>query len=244
MLCAVDTGLWVIEQDFRHRGLPLRSRMTVVRLDDGRLWLHSPVQPRPDLVRRVEALGPICDIVAPNLHHHLWADAWRAEKPEARLMAPPGLARKLPRVHVDEALGDEPPARWHGCIGMQALAGAPALGEVIFCHRPSRTLILTDLVSNVGATDPWPMRLWMRVNGAYGRPGTALLVRMMVRRRRAALDSLRHVLRWDFKRVVLGHGAILDGNAKAALCRALAWLGLREGEEERYWNSTEASRGS
>jgi hypothetical protein len=218
----------VVEQDFRHLGLTLRSRMTVVRLDDGRLWLHSPVAPHPALVRAVDALGPVCDIVAPNRFHHLWADAWRAEKPEARLLAPPGLAAKRRRLHIDELLDDEPPSRWHGCLGMIGLDGAPRLGEMIFLHRPSRSLILTDLVSNVGPADPWALRVWMRLNGVYGRPGTARAVRLLVRRRRAARDTLRHVLRWEFDRVVVGHGRVIEHAPKPELRRALGWLGLEE----------------
>jgi len=232
VLRPLSTGLWVVERTFRRFGLPLRSRMTVVRLDDGRLWLHSPIEPHPSLVRKLGTLGPVCDIVAPNHFHHLWADAWRAEKPEARLLAPPGLVSKRPRMQIDEILGVDPPQRWHGCISMIGLEGAPQLGEIIFLHRPSRSLVLTDLVSNVGPVDPWAMRLWMRLNGVYGRPGTARAVRLLVRERRAARDTLRHVLRWEFDRVVVGHGDVIEagpkGSAKETLRHALGWLGLEE----------------
>ncbi|MGC2856478.1 DUF4336 domain-containing protein [Novispirillum sp. DQ9] len=231
VLRALGEGLWVVERRFRHLGLPLRSRMTVARLDDGRLWLHSPIEPAADVVRAVEALGPVCDIVAPNSFHHLWADAWRARKPEARLLAPAELAVRRPDLRVDELLGDAPPERWHGHIIMMRLPGAEALGEVIFLHRPSRSLILTDLVSNVGPEEPWAMRLWMRVNGVYGRPGTSRALRLLVDDRRAVRDTLRHVLRWDFDRVVVGHGAVVDGDAKAALRRAFGWLGLEDAGE-------------
>lgn len=226
MLRTLGKGLWVIERGFRHLGLALCSRMTVVRLDDGRLVLHSPVSPTPAVLRAVDALGPVCDIIAPNRFHHLWADAWRAEKPEARLLAAPGLDAKRPGLHIDEILGDTPPARWHGCLTLMPLDGAPLLGEVIFLHRPSRTLVLTDLVGNVGPADPWALRLWARLNGVHGRAGTTRAVRLLVRDRRAARDTLRHVLRWDFAQVVVGHGAVIDGDAKAVLRRALGWLGL------------------
>lgn len=228
VLRALGKGLWVIERGFRHLGLPLCSRMTVMRLDDGRLVLHAPIAPTAAVVRAVDALGPVCDIVAPNRFHHLWADAWRAEKPEARLVAAPGLDAKVPTLHIDEILGDSPPARWHGCLTMMRLPGAPLLSEMIFLHRPSRTLVLTDLVANVGPTEPWALRAWMRLNGAYGQAATARAVRLLVRDRRAARDTLRHVLRWDFDRVVVGHGAVIEGDAKGILRRALGWLGLAE----------------
>lgn len=226
VLRALGKGLWVIERGFRHLGLPLCSRMTIVRLDDGRLVLHSPVAPTPAVVHAVDALGPVCDIIAPNLFHHLWADAWRAEKPEAQLLAAPGLHAKRPDLHVDGVLGETAPDRWHGCLTMMRLDGAPMLGEVIFLHRPSRTLVLTDLIANVGPAEPWALRLWTRLNGVYGQAGTARAVRLLVRDRRAARDTLRHILRWDFAQVVVGHGAVIDGDAKGVLRQALGWLGV------------------
>lgn len=224
VLRALGPELWVCERTFRHAGLPMRSRMTVVRLDDGRLWLHSPVAPTHDVVRAVERLGPVCDLVIPNRFHHLWADAWRAEMPEARLFAPECLKNKRPRLNPDEILGTDAPRRWHGCFGMARVGGAPLLGEMVFLHHPSRTLIVTDLLSNVQADDPWGLRAWAWLNGAYGRPATSLMVRFLVTRRAVARESIARILEWDFVRVVVGHGAIIEIEPRAALRRALAWL--------------------
>lgn len=223
MLRTVDRDLWVAESRFRVFGVPLQSRMTVVRLKDGTLWLHSPVAPTAELVSAVERLGPVCDLVAPNCFHHLWVEAWRNEFAGAHLHVARELTRKRRSLSADGVL-EPTPVRWEEDFRMLPLDGVPRLGEVIFLHRPTRTLILTDLVANVGARDPWGLRLWTTMNGIYGRLGSTRFVRLMVRRREAARETLRHVLTWDFDRVIMAHGAIIERGGKMALEGALRWL--------------------
>lgn len=223
-LTRLDEGLWTAEAEIRVRGLRLLSRMTAIRLPGGGLWLHSPIRPGDDILADVQCLGPVTEIIAPNAFHHLFADAWRERHPAARLHAPAGLHRKHPGLHVDAVLTDVPDNAWRGSIDQVAVAGIPRLSEVAFFHRASRTVILTDLLSNVGAEAPWAHRLWMRLNGAYGRPATTRLVRLMTRSRQAAGTSLRRILTWDFDRLVVGHGRTIEHDGRAVLERALTWI--------------------
>ena len=44
--------------------LPFTTRMTVIRLPDGGLWLHSPTPLDDGLRAAIDALGPVAHIVA------------------------------------------------------------------------------------------------------------------------------------------------------------------------------------
>jgi hypothetical protein len=77
-------------------GFPYPTRMALVRLSDGSVWVWSPVALTAALERNVEAIGPVRHIVSPNKLHHLFLRQWAERWPEARLHAPPGLARRKP----------------------------------------------------------------------------------------------------------------------------------------------------
>jgi len=220
----LDDDLWVVNRRFCHFGLPFESRMTIVRLGNGGLWLHSPVAPLPEVHREVAALGRVRELVAPNQFHHLFADAWRELYPDARLHGAPGLPAKRKDVTFDTVLENGAPKAWLTDLDQQVIGGMPRLCEVAFLHHRSRTLILSDLIANVGRESPWAMRGWMMLNRAYGRPASTTFVRAMVNRRSTARDSLRRVMAWDFDRVVMGHGGIIERDGKAVLRAALAWL--------------------
>lgn len=70
MLQPVAPGLWHQQHRFSMLGIGTSTRMTVVRLGDGTLWVHSPVPLAPDLRAQVRTLGDVAWIVAPNRYHH------------------------------------------------------------------------------------------------------------------------------------------------------------------------------
>lgn len=39
--------------------IPFSTRMAVVRLADGGLWCHSPIDPAPELFAQIDALGEV-----------------------------------------------------------------------------------------------------------------------------------------------------------------------------------------
>ena len=221
----LDRDLWVAEAPLRVAGLAIGTRTTLVRLSDGGVFAHSP-GPLGDAPRaEVAALGPLRAIVAPNQMHHLFVAPWAAAFPEARLFGAPGVARKQPRLRFDETLGDAPPALWRDVLDQHLVRGTPRLEEVVFLHRPSRTLLLTDIAFNLRESDSRFTRVAMRLNDAYGRFGPSRLMRSLVFRDRAALrDSLERILAWEFERIVVTHGEIVEKGGHAALREAFAFL--------------------
>jgi len=216
--------LWVAEQPLRVAGVELGARMTVVRLHGAQLVLHSPIARTPALAEQVERLGTPAFLVAPNRLHHLYVQEWATAYPDARLLLAPGLETKRTDLAPRAAIIGERPAEWGDVLDQTHLDGAPFLGEVVLFHRPSATLIATDLLFNVGAESPPLTRLLFRVAGAYGRPAVTPLERLLVRDRDAFRRSLTRVLEWPFERVVLAHGAVIERGGREALAAAYAWL--------------------
>jgi hypothetical protein len=217
-------NLWDAERRQRFYGLEVGTRMTVMRLADGRLLLHSPVALTPELRRELDAIGRVSFAVAPNRLHHLHAGEVAKAYPGAQLWVAPGLERKRPDLSFVAVLGDEAPAPWKGEVDQLFFRGRPYENEVVFFHRASRTLILCDLAFNFGPRAAAPTRLLMQLLRSYGRFGPSKLDPLLIRDRRAARQSLTRILEWDFDRVVVAHGDVLESGGRGALREGYAWL--------------------
>ena len=232
VLKPVAPEVWVVdgpEIRFGYLGLklPFPTRMTVVRLPDGGLWLHSPTEPDEDLAAALAALGPVRCLIAPNTIHYWWIRAWKAHFPEARVFAVPGLPARAKRpLSVDVTLGEAPPPAWAGTID-QVLVAGDVLTEADFFHRPSRTLILTDLIENFEPgrfRRPW-IRWACQAAGCCHPDGKAPidLRATFLRHRDSVRRGARAMLEWQPERVILAHGRWYPDNAAAELKRAFRW---------------------
>ena len=114
-LRAIAPGLWVADRPLRLAVGDIGTRMTVIRLADGGLFLHSPVRLDAETRRALDALGPVRAAVAPNKAHHLFVGDYRTY-PEAELWAAPGLAEKRKDLPFDGTLSDQAPPAWMAFI--------------------------------------------------------------------------------------------------------------------------------
>jgi hypothetical protein len=224
MLRPLTEALYVQEVPFRTAGMELGGRMTVIRLPGGGLWIHSPVRLDAATRAAVEALGPVRFLVAPNLMHHLFLPDWAAACPEARVVALAGLRKKQPGLRIDVELGDTPDAGYGEVIAQQHLRGIPKMEEFAFLHRPSRTLLLTDVAFHIRDSPSWWTRTYLRLSGTYGKLGPTMLLKSLVKDRAALSASLEAVQGWDFERVVVCHGEVLEHGGKEALRSGFEWL--------------------
>ncbi len=231
MLQPFGPDVWFHDYDlFLPGGIHFPGRMTVVRLPgEGELWLHSPIPIDDDLAHELDALGPVRHIVAPNKVHHLHVPAAMARYPEARVWGAPGLYKKRKDIAFTDKLTADAPQFWSSVLEQHVVGGAPWVNEVVFFHRPSTTLIVTDLVFNVYECKGLLSPLVFRMAGAYRRLAQSRLLRRSVKDRAAFANSGRTVLTWDFDRVLMAHGrplAPFEGqpSPKDQLCKALAWM--------------------
>jgi hypothetical protein len=224
MLRPVAEDVHVFTVPFKMGVLEVGGRMTVVRLPDGGLWVHSPVRFSPEVRAAVDALGPVRFLVAPNLMHHLAVQDWAAAYPDAKVAAPASLRRKRPDLRIDVELGDEADAGWAGVIDQIFVRGMPMLDEVLFFHRPSRTVLVTDLAFNFQRTDSWLLRAYLRLSGAWQRLKPTLTVRALIRDKRAVRVASARMLAWDAQRVVVCHGDVVERGGREALADGFSRL--------------------
>jgi hypothetical protein len=224
MLTALAEDLWVYDQPLRFYGIGVGTRMTVVRLADGALWLHSPVRPTPELRAAVDAIGPVRWLVAPNRWHHLYVGHWQDAYPGAAAYGAPGLQKKRKDLQLAGILDDTAPAGWAGQIDQVLRQGAPIMSEVVFLHRKSRTLVVSDTAHNFADDVGGGTKVVFSLLGGWRGFRTTIADRMVTRDRAAARASLERMLAWDFDRIVVCHGQVLPSGGKEALARAYGWL--------------------
>jgi hypothetical protein len=222
----IPDRLWVREMPLRLFGAELGTRMSVVRLsgEGSGLWLHSPVALDRSLREELDALGRVRFVVCPNRGHHMFAGDYFAAYPDVTIYAAPGLSEKRPDLPFEGVLGDRPEAGWAEDLEQTVFRGDRVLREVVFCHRESGTLIVADLVQTYDPASPPFTRFVKRLNGIHRRPGPFLPFRLGFRDKAAAQASLERVLSWDFDRIVLCHGPIVESGGKAVLREAFSFL--------------------
>lgn len=213
----LDQQLWVVDfPDHCSAGLHLGTRSTLIETAQG-LWIHSP----GPLGSHLDGLLAPFALVAPNSMHYLYLAENCRRFPQAQAWAPAELLTKVPGLPARLLTGPQAPE-----LECLPLAGLGRLGEWVFFHRASRSLIVTDLVFHLLDSPHFWTRLVMRLNGAYGRLAPSRLFRaLFVKSHEELRLSLQKVLAWDFDRLVLAHGEVLERGGKDALRTAFRWLG-------------------
>lgn len=223
----VADDVWIVDGGrIRFYGIPFPTRMTVIRLANGKLWVHSPIADEGGLLAAVAALGEVGHLVAPNWIHYAWMPLWQSRFPHAMSWGCPGVveraaSRKI-KLKLDQPLQDVAPAAWSSEID-QRLADSGIHKEVVFFHQASRTLILTDLIESLEADKmPWWIRPFLglgRVRHPDGRMPLDIAASFWKRP-----DHLRAVVQtmigWNPERVIFAHGQWYQTNGTAELQRA------------------------
>ena len=222
-LTAVDENLWSMGQPLRFWGVETGARMTVVRLEGGGLFVHSPLPLVEGLLEEVTGLGEVKAVVAPSLFHHLSIPAWRDAFPKAVFACCPGLETKRADVPWDRVLGDEPEPEWAGQLDQVFFGARTMENEVVFFHGATKTMICADVIFNLRhhedlLTRVVALALWNR------EPGATWLERVMIRDRHAAREQMGRMLAWHPARILLAHGECIELEGEAVLRRAYRWL--------------------
>lgn len=221
----VPGQLWHATQPLRFGPLTLSTRMTVLRRADGGLWVHSPILPSPALRSALDALGEVRQVVAPNRSHHLFLRPFLQAYPRAQGYIAPGLAAKRPDLAGLPSVADAAAEVCGDELDAVFVEGLPVLEETVWFHRPSRTLIVTDLLFCFGSGAA-PLTRWAaRALGVHGRLAMSRTMRLMVRDRAALRRSAAQLRALAPQRVVVAHDQIVDDDVPGRLQRAFAWLG-------------------
>ncbi len=212
-------------------GLLLPVRMTVIRLLNGDLLLHSPTQFTAALKHELDLLGRIRHLVAPNVVHWTFLKDWQRACPDAATWAAPNLRKRSQvrknGVRLDHDLGDVAPAEWQGVVDVATVPGGLGFRETALFHRPTRTLLLTDLVVNLEPHKvPAAMRPMARLLGTLAPDGMppAYLRAVIKWQHPAAAQAAKRLLALGPDRVIFAHGRWFEHDGAAALRRSFRWL--------------------
>lgn len=229
MLREIDRDIWVAERPLRYFGLSVGTRMTVIRLTSGELVVISPIQIDDATVDRFSKLGTVSHIIAPNLYHYLFAADFQKLYPNALFWAAPGLDTKKPELKIDRTIDPNASSLWDGIehiffdgFSTLTLGGFDPIDEFVFFHIASRTLILTDTALHFDESYPIVTQLATRILGGYKSLSPTLLERIATTDKEKISKSVDRVLNWDFDRVVVAHGRIVDRNGKAMFVQGYA----------------------
>ena len=230
MLREIDRNIWVAEQPLRYFGLSVGTRMTVIRLTNSELVVISPIQVDQETIHQLNQIGDVSYIIAPNLYHYLFTSNFKALYPKAMLWAAPGLESKRPELAIDRIIQDgnsfldEVEYLLFDGFRTFGLSGASPLNECVFFHLESHTLILTDTAFHFDETFPPLTQLVARAIGGYKSLSPSLLERFATQETEKVKQAVQKVLAWNFERVIMAHGSIIEKDAKQRFREGYEWF--------------------
>lgn len=202
-------GIWYYERELcgDRRGPRIPTRMAIVRLRDGSLWVWSPLPPEPELLAAITTLGPVRSVLAPSTLHHLWSAEFAAAVAAPELWASPGIAEKDATLSAASVLHDDAKPSWADEFSWRSIGPLGSFVEVLCYHRPTRVLFVVDLAFHLAAMPRRIDRWYWSLYGSYGRFGPSHVMRLFLRRDRIAVrNALRAVADWPFERIFVAHG--------------------------------------
>ena len=218
----VKSQIWIVEYPVRYGAIDLFGRMTIVKLASGELIIHDPCDIDESLMHAINAIGEVKYIIAPGSFHHLFVRQFQQKYPNAETFVCPGLERKRPDIKFEWILGNKPDHRWEGGLEQVLVQGPRIIWEVAFFHKPSKTLILVDLLENIGDDYQHPASLylqfwWKLIFRMWNRPKAAPEYQMAWGRKDVVRQSLEKIIAWQADRVILAHGELIEGNVTQIL---------------------------
>lgn len=237
-LKAVSENIWIADGGVINMAMglgissPFSTRMTVVRLANGDLWCHSPIAPNDSLLKQIDKLGNVRHLVSPNKLHYAYIADWKKIYPQATAWASPQVVERAKSQNIsvtfDDKLSDTAPNEWADEIEQLIFKGSRVMDEVVFFHRASRILILTDLIENfeTDKVKSFPLRTLMKLIGINDPDGKAPadFRATFFGRKQQARKSYEQMLAWQPEKIIIAHGRWYKENGVEELKRAFRWV--------------------
>ncbi|KAK0105716.1 hypothetical protein ONS95_004238 [Cadophora gregata] len=225
------------------------GRATIVKLRTGTLAVFSPTPLTPLLKTTISSLStsptPVSYLIAPDIEHHMNLSTWHAAFPSSHVIGPEGLPEKRAQLHTkDKSITLVPFSTIFTAKGKEKepITISPDFDaefsyeympshpnkEIVFFHKPSKTLIEADLLFNLPATEQysksgedatsgWATRLFGALQNTRGE---AVWQRRMLwyvfskGDREGFNASVRRIQGWGFENLVPCHGDSFVGDGK------------------------------
>ncbi|PWZ00661.1 hypothetical protein BCV70DRAFT_199928 [Testicularia cyperi] len=225
--------------------LPIGGRSIAIKMRDGKLWVVPSTPLDGPTKTKIDALGQVAYLVAPDNVHHLFLKDFHAAYPSAKVVGTEGHEEKRPDVKFDGIYGKDPEGTMYGYENELVPQYFPTFAnkDVAFLHKDSKTLITADLLFNLpchqqyrntpaGRATSWiPGIIWfsklfnpytsfhkMFLSGA----GIASPIPNMANggskqeRQKNFAQAASNVAKWDFQRIIMLHGDIIENHGQEA----------------------------
>ncbi|NRA43864.1 MAG: DUF4336 domain-containing protein [Oligoflexales bacterium] len=227
MLEYLHDNLWIVRQPLNLLGIDFGTVMTIIRLQDHSLWIHSPIEPSDELGRQLDALGSVKAVVSPNTFHHQYAEYFMDQFPDAHYFYAPGLEKKKPKmiskINISSALSFGTTPEWSDEVESLAITGMPFVNEYVFYHKASCTLIASDLLFNLKKNQSFWHKVLFPLMGLDGaKPSQSRLFKYFIRDKKKYNEAIRKLEQWKIDRIIIGHGGLIEKRAQDIIPELIA----------------------
>ena len=216
----ITDDVTLISFPWRTLGIDFRRNVTLLRLADGRVVVHSTAPFTEQDIAAIRRFGEPGWLVEATLMHDTFAKEGRAALPNIPYLAPEGFA-KASGVQTESLL--PPPRDWDGEIDVFKIDGVRMNEHALF-HRRSRTLVVADLFfSFPEETSGWPrffVRHLMRLPRLFGI--SSFYRGLIIQDKLAFERSMCALLNLDFERLLVAHYEPIETEAKRVVEEAVA----------------------
>ncbi|RPE71893.1 uncharacterized protein DUF4336 [Pacificibacter maritimus] len=227
MLTPFGDGIWIAKGPVLcSYGFSFPTRCAVIKLVNGGVVIWSPVELTESIQEAIDAIGPVVALIAPNSFHHQFFAQWVEAYPDAKCFAAPRLREKRRDIVFNEVLEDRPDQIWAQDMAQVIVRGNLLTDEVVFFHKPSGTILFTDLLQQF---DKGWFKGWRAIVARLDfieseKPQVPRKFRWAFRDRDAARVSVKTILSWPAQQVLMAHGRPVTSDARGLLKRAFSWL--------------------
>jgi hypothetical protein len=216
-LTALDDNLLTVEGNLPMPIGDFPRRMTIVRLEDGRLVIFSAVALDEPEMQAIETFGRPAFLIVPSDIHRTDARIWKDRYPDIFVVAPAGAREKVEEVVPVNATHAELRDRR---VRYLTVPGTEEREAALIVQTSSgTTLVLNDLIWNVQDRPGLSGWVFKALHFTGPEPQIASVIRMhTIKDRRAVssqLESWSHLR--GLNRIIVSHGEILRGDPSGLL---------------------------
>ncbi|KAG8941816.1 hypothetical protein FRC03_003933 [Tulasnella sp. 419] len=229
----VAAGVWTFSKPFARFNLfPVGGRSTAVKLRNGGVWVIASTPLTEETKNKLDELGDVKYLIGPDAVHHLFLGEFKKQYPQAKVIGvEPLVEKKKGELKFDGVYGVDPPDTKYGFedeIDACYFSGFRNK-DVAFCHKASKSLIVADLLFNLPAREQYSkaggLGWAIFKNGQLSpyKDSHKHFVWSLGADPEAMRKHSKIVADWDFDKIIMCHGDVIEKDGKAAWREAYKW---------------------
>lgn len=186
-------------------GTQTSIRSTIIK-DNSNVTIISPINFTDEHLDFIRNQGNVKTIIAPNVFHHLYLQKTFKHFPEAEVLIPKGLEKK---VNLKYQFLDDNIMSFNKSLEIVQLKGAKKLNEFIFFHKKDKTLITTDLFFNIQKCRNIYEKIIWSLLGVYKNCTHSRVFKFLVDNKEEFIQCKKTLQLLGAQNLILAHGEII-----------------------------------